>query len=111
MSVTAIGDYVGIPADAEANFAGDWLLFILFDGQILYGAPFAFRVSPDTKLGDLVKTQLAYLLRQHPGIESLDWDRVIWSRGDGRDDPVSLDSTLRENGLKHKSLLRFRTAQ
>jgi phenol/toluene 2-monooxygenase (NADH) P4/A4 len=107
MSVTALGDY-RIPArDVRARFPAP-LLYIGWDGHMMFAAPLCVPVPGETRFADLVAQLLPKLYGQHPDFARVDWARVQWFRSDRlfTPDPTR---TLAELGFQHKSLLRWRT--
>ena len=46
----------------------------------------------------------------HPEWEQIDWSKVTWLL-DGKPFQPQLDKTLQEQGIGHKSVLRFQTPE
>jgi len=108
MSVAAIKEYVGTPLDTVANFHGNQLLYICWDGHLMYAAPFIFLVAPTMKFEDVLTQLVTPVIQLHPDTAKIDWRKVEWEKGDKPWAP-DLGKTIAENGLVHKEYLRFRT--
>jgi phenol hydroxylase P4 protein len=107
VSVAALGEYRFAPRDAAANFPQP-LLYIGWDQHMMFCAPLAVPVAPQTRFRDLVEQLLPRLYGEHPDFARIDWQRVQWFRSDALFTPRP-DATLAEQGFGHKSVLRFRT--
>jgi phenol/toluene 2-monooxygenase (NADH) P4/A4 len=108
MSVVAITpEYSGEMKDRVENFHGQQLLAIGWEHHLSYG-PLCIPVSPELPFGTLVSQIIPTLYPAHPDTARVDWDRVEWMRS-GQPFAPDPAKTLRENGLGHKALLRFRT--
>lgn len=108
MSVTAVSEYVGMPRDSVENFHGNQLLYVCWDGHLMLAAPFTLAVSPQSIFGDVVSQQIAPVLQVHPDAAHVEWDRVEWELS-GKKWAPAFGKTVVENGLSHKTFLRFRT--
>lgn len=108
MSVTAIKEYVGTPLDTVANFHGNQLLYICWDGHLMYAAPFIFMVAPTMKFEDVLTQLVQPVIAQHPDTAKIDWRQTTWVKGTRAWTP-DFDKTVAENGLVHKEYLRFTT--
>ncbi|MCP3022967.1 phenol hydroxylase subunit P4 [Cupriavidus basilensis] len=108
MSVVSIGPYTFEPADREAVFHGNRLLYIGWDRHLLFCAPHCLPLPPSMRLRDVVENVLPGVYGYHPDFARIDWSRVEWLRG-GEPWQPDLDRTLEENGLGHKAVIRFRT--
>lgn len=109
MSVKALyDDYHGEVVDAVANFNGNILIYILWDGDLLYGAPGTLQVAPDTPFGEFRDDALSAAYAGHPHWPGVDWETVTWNL-DGRAITPQPSQTLAALGVGHKSMLRFRT--
>ncbi len=109
MSVKAISDdYRGEVLDAVENFHGNQLLFVGWDDHLMFCAPLALALPPETPFRKLTGEILADAYGYHP-----DWARVDWSRAEwlssGEPFAPDPDKTLAELGLGHKACLRLRT--
>ncbi len=108
MSVTSIGSYEFEPLDKLENFHGNQLTYINWEEHLMFCAPLCFPFPPDMPFGALVNEVLPGAYGQHPDFEKIKWDEVVWKL-DGKDFTPNMDASLADNGLGHKSLLRFWT--
>jgi phenol hydroxylase P4 protein len=109
MSVKAIrADYHGDMKDSVDKFHGNQLLSIGWDRHLMYATPACIPVPPAMPFGVLVGQVLPTLFGQHPQFAQIDWEQVEWLRG-GEPFVPAMDQSLADNGLGHKSLIRFRT--
>lgn len=108
MAVAAYSEYVAEPRDVVANFHGKQLVYVSWDRHLLFAAPFLLCLPPDTLFGDMVKGPLTELLKADPDAAAIDWAAVEWRRGAQAWTP-DFNATLAENGIAHKTQLRFRT--
>lgn len=100
--------YTGPVADTEDKFHGKRLLYIGWDDHLLFCAPVCLPLPPDLPFGALIEQVLPGVYGSHPDFARIDWSSVSWldSGQPFKPDPVK---TLAENGLVHKSVIRFRT--
>jgi phenol hydroxylase P4 protein len=111
MSVKAIRpDYHGDMKDSVDKFHGQQLLGIGWDQHLMYATPLCVPVPPQMPFGALVEQVLPALFGQHPQFTQIDWSQVQWLRA-GQPFEPALDRSLADNGLAHKSVLRFRTPE
>lgn len=108
MSVTAIQDYRFVPRDRVENFHGNRLLFVGWEDHLMFCAPFAFPLPPDTPFRALLDQVLPGAYGYHPDFAKIDWNRAEWSRS-GQPWQPDYDRSLGDNGLGHKDAIRFRT--
>jgi phenol hydroxylase P4 protein len=108
MSVVAITpDYSGEMKDRVENFHGQQLLGIGWEHHLSYG-PLCIPVSPDLPFGVLAGEIIPSLYPAHPDTARIDWSRVEWLRS-GKVFTPDPAKSLKDNGLGHKAMLRFRT--
>lgn len=108
MSVKAMyDDYHGEVRDAVANFHGNILVYVLWDGDLLFGAPGTLQVAPDMPFAAFRDEALAPAYAGHPDWPRVRWQEVRWNL-DGTDIEPSSTATLADLGVGHKSMLRFR---
>ena len=111
MSVKAIRPgYHGDMKDSVDKFHGQQLLGIGWDQHLMYATPLCVPLPPQMPFGALVEQVLPALFGQHPQFAQIDWSRVQWLRA-GQPFEPALDRSLADNGLAHKSVLRFRTPE
>ena len=101
--------YTGEVKDREELFHGNRLLYIGWDQHNMICAPIALPLPPAMPFGDLIDKVLpttAYAA--HPDWPKIDWSKVQWLRSNEAFKPDPKKS-LADNGLGHKSLIRFKT--
>lgn len=108
MSVTAIKEYVGTPLDVVENFKGNQLLYVCWDGHLMYAAPFIFSVPPTMKFEDFLAQMVVPVIKDHPDTPKINWRATTWEKAEKAWTP-QFDRTVAENGLVHKEYLRFNT--
>lgn len=105
--MNALGAYDFAARDAAAHFRLP-LLYIGWDQHMMFCAPLCVPLPPDLPFASLQRSVLPGLYGEHPDFERIDWPRVQWFRGEHMFKPDPL-LTLGQMGLRHKSVLRFRT--
>ncbi len=108
MSVTAIGEYPVLPRDGVENFHGNQMVIVGWDKHLMISSPMAFPLPPDMPFGALVQEVMPAAFAQHPDWEKIDWSTVEWML-DGEAFTPDLEKSLKDNGVGHKSVIRFRT--
>jgi phenol hydroxylase P4 protein len=109
MPVIALDNpYRGEVRDLEENFHGQRLLFIGWEDHLMFCAPHCIPVGPETTFGMLANQILPGIYGQHPDWANVEIERIEWFRSGERFEP-QFDSTLADNGIGHKGLIRFRT--
>ena len=108
MSVTSIGKYEFEPLDKVENFHGNQLTYINWEQHLLFCAPVCLPLPPEMPFGALVQEVLPSVYNKHPDYEKINWDEVKWTL-DGADFTPNMEASLGDNGLGHKSLVRFWT--
>ena len=78
MPVLALKDYQFSPADTQDKFHGGQLLFVGWDDHLMFCAPLAYCVPPDTRFGDLCEKTLATSYGYHPDWKMVDFTQVTW---------------------------------
>jgi phenol/toluene 2-monooxygenase (NADH) P4/A4 len=110
MSVQAIRpEYVGEVKDRVELFHGNRLLYIGWEQHNMIAAPIALPLPPAMLFGDLIDKVLpTTVFTAHPDWPKIDWSQVEWLRSN---EPFRPDwkKSLADNGLGHKSLIRFHT--
>jgi phenol hydroxylase P4 protein len=101
--------YTGEVKDRVELFHGNQLIYIGWDQHNMVCAPLALPLPPAMPFGDLIDKVLpttAYAA--HPDWPKIDWSKVQWLHSS---EPFKPDpkKSLADNGLGHKSLIRFRT--
>ncbi len=110
MAINPLGDYVHINKDAVENFHGNQVVYIHWDKHNLFTAAAAFPLPPDMPFGALLEEVIPSIFASHPEYEKLKWDKVEWILDD-EDFTPDTGASLKDNGIGHKSLLRFITPE
>lgn len=108
MSVVSIGDYPAIVKDGVENFHGNQMVIIGWDHHLMISSPMAFPLPPGMPFGALVGEVMPVAFNQHSDWEQINWDKVVWMLDNGPFTP-DFDKSLEENGIGHKSVVRFKT--
>ena len=109
MPVAAITpDYAGERKDRVENFHGNLVLYVGWDHHLMFCAPVAFAVPPDTPMSKVLDEMIPGAYAQHPEFERIDWDAARWLLNGEAFSP-DRNATLAEQGIDHKSILRFET--
>ncbi len=100
--------YSGPVADAEDRFHGKRLLYVGWEDHLLFSAPVCLPLPADMPFGALLSEVLPGVYGIHPDFAKVDWPSVQWfdSGRPFRPDP---EKSLADNGLVHKSVIRFRS--
>ena len=110
MSVTAMYDYQGEPKDVQANFHGNQLVYFGWDQHLMFCAPVCLPLPPDMPFGAVIQEVLPSVYASHPDWAQIDWESVRWTL-DQKPFTPDLGRSLEDQGVVHKSLLRFRTPE
>ncbi len=108
MPVTAIGAYPAIVKDGVENFHGNIMVIIGWDQHVMVSSPMAFPLPPVMPFGALVAEVIPAAYGPDPDFAAIDWDKVEWMLDD-RPFAPDPEKSLAENGIGHKSVIRFRT--
>ncbi|MBE9548789.1 MAG: phenol hydroxylase subunit P4 [Proteobacteria bacterium] len=108
MSVLSIGEYEGTVMDNVERFHGNQLVYINWEKHLFFCAPHAFPLPPDMPFAAFVGELLPATYSAHPDWEKIDWSSVEWLL-DGEAFTPDMDASLKDNGVGHKSCLRFTT--
>jgi phenol hydroxylase P4 protein len=100
--------YCGPVADTEDRFHGKRLLYVGWDDHLLFCAPVCLPLPPDMPFGALIADVLPGVYGSHPDFARIDWHRVQWLDS-GKPFQPDAAKSLADNGLAHKSVIRFRT--
>ena len=107
MSVKSPKPYNFPAKDVRENFPAP-LLFIGWEDHLMFCAPFALPLPPDTPFGALSTAVLPTMYGVHPDFAKIDWNTVQWFKSGEPWQPDPAKS-LADNGLQHKDSIRFRT--
>ncbi|WP_077000100.1 phenol hydroxylase subunit P4 [Variovorax sp. KK3] len=109
MPVVALAPhYQGTVADAEDRFHGNRLLYIGWEDHLLFCSPVCLPLPPGMPFGALLKDVLPGVYGSHPDFARIDWTQVRWLDS-GKPFTPDPAKSLADNGLVHKSVIRFRT--
>lgn len=110
MATKTIGHYNPSVRDRAENFHGNILLYVGWDKHRMINSAMGFPLPPQMPFKALLSEVLPMCFKDHPDFERLDWATtpVIW-RLNGEVFAPDVDKSLEENGIDHKSLLRFET--
>jgi len=108
MTVTALGEYDFKPADALENFHGNQLVYVGWDKHLMFCSPTAYPLPPDMPFSALVSEVITSTYGFHPDFEKIDWAKVEWLI-DGNPVHPDMEKSLIDNGIGHKSVVRFIT--
>jgi phenol/toluene 2-monooxygenase (NADH) P4/A4 len=104
----AYEDYSGTVSDAAENFRGNQVVYLGWDRHLMFATPVALPLSPAMPFTALVEQVLPGADGLHPEFARIDWNDVQWQL-DGRAFEPARDASLADNGIGHKSVLRFVT--
>ena len=109
MAVAAITEnYVGERLDRVENFHGNQVLYVGWDHHLMFCAPVAFAVPPDAPFSKVLEELIPGAFSLHPEFGEIDWNQVEWHLNAESFTPDT-NATLAEQGIDHKSILRFAT--
>ena len=94
--------------DRIENFHGNQVVYVHLEDHLTFCAALAFPLPPAMPFGALVKDVLPVYYGMHPDFPQIDWSAVRWVV-DGKPLIPALDKSLQENGIGHKSSIRFWT--
>ena len=96
------------PRDHVDNFHGNRVVYVHWEKHLSFCAAMAFPLPPPMPFAALVGELLPQFYGMHPDFAKIDWTKATWTL-DGKAFTPALDRSLEENGVGHKSLLRFQT--
>ena len=109
MAVKAITpDYPARARDPVENFHGNIMFHVNWEKHLMFCSPLAMVMPPDTPFSKLVEEALPNAYGYHPDMAKVDWSKVEWTRDNEPFEPKP-DATLADNGIEHRTLLRFTT--
>jgi phenol hydroxylase P4 protein len=94
--------------DRLENFHGNQLVYVHWEEHLAFCSAVAFPLPPAMPMGALLSEVLPGVYGIHPDWGKIDWTAVRWTL-DNKDFSPRLDVSLADNGIGHKSLLRFWT--
>jgi phenol hydroxylase P4 protein len=96
------------PRDTRESFHGNIMIYVHWEEHLMFCAALAFPLPPQMPFGALVSEVIAPHYAAHPDAAKIDWSTVIWDI-DGKKVTPDFNASLEDNGLDHKSLIRFWT--
>ena len=107
MAVKSLGPYTFAAKDTVDKFPAP-LLYIGWDDHKLFCSPVCVPMPPSTTFRELVQGTLPGIYSAHPDFAKIDWGSAEWFLS-GQAFQPDMDKTMAENGIGHKSAIRFRT--
>ena len=101
-------EYKGEVKDMRANFGDNQVVYVGWDHHLLFAAPFAYPVPPQMPFKALLTEVMPTTFSDHPEFEQINWNEVEWVL-DGQPFIPQMDVSLQDQGIGHKSALRFHT--
>ncbi|MGB0238998.1 MAG: phenol hydroxylase subunit P4 [Cycloclasticus sp.] len=108
MAIIAKDGYIDLVRDRVENFHGNQLVYVGWDDHLLFSAAQAFPLPPEMPFQALVSEAMASVFNDHPDFKEIDWASAEWVL-DGKPFSPVMEASLKENGVGHKSLIRFKT--
>ena len=109
MAVAAIVEnYTGERLDAVENFHGNQVLYVSWDYHTMICAPVAFPVPPGMPFGKVIEELIPGAFGLHPEFGDIDWSTARWHLNGEAFSP-DMDASLADQGIDHKSIVRFAT--
>jgi len=108
MSVTAIGEYPVMVRDGVEQFHGNQMVIIGWDKHLMISSPMAYPLPPEMPFEAFVNEIMPISFSAHPDWKQIKWDDVQWSL-DGESFTPDMRASLKDNGIGHKSVIRFQT--
>jgi len=99
-------DYKGEALDGVENFHGNIMIHVNWEKHLMFCAPLAFALPPDMPFSKLIGEVLPEAYGYHPDWQKVDWAKVTWTHDHQPFEPKP-DASLADNGIIHRSLLRF----
>lgn len=96
------------PRDIQANFHGNQITYLAWDHHLMFCSPFAYALPPATTFAELRDRIMPEAFGVHPMFAAIDWDQATWLLN-GQPFTPKPDVGLAEQGIGHKSVLRFQT--
>lgn len=94
--------------DRVENFHGNQLVYLHWEEHLMFCAALAFPFPPDMPFGAVIGEIIPTFYGMHPDFEKIDWSTVRWQI-DGREVTPDPEKSLKDNGIGHKSMIRFWT--
>lgn len=101
-------DYKGEVLDKRENFGDNQVVYVGWDHHLMFCAAFAYPLPPETPFGVLLNDVMPTTFGSHSEFSEVDWNKTEWLL-DGQPFIPQMDVALQDQGVGHKSLLRFNT--
>jgi phenol hydroxylase P4 protein len=101
-------DYHGEHRDRVENFHGNQVVYVGWDHHLMFCAPVAFALPPETPFSKLQDEVIPGAFSLHPDFGDVDWDKVQWHLN-GEPFTPERDKSLLDQGVDHKSIIRMTT--
>lgn len=108
MPDVAIGPYTFESKDRVESFHGNQVVYWHWERHLMFYAAVAMPLPPSMPFGAVVDTIFPQIYGYHPDFKKIDWAAVTWTV-DGAPLTPDPEASLIENGIGHKSLVRFWT--
>lgn len=110
MATKVIGNYNPSVRDKVENYHGNILVYVSWDKHRMINSAMAFPLPPQMPFEAFLTQVLPTCYKDHPDFEKLDWKKtaVNWNLN-GEPFTPNVEKSLEENGIDHKSLIRFET--
>ena len=95
-------------SDALENYKGKQLLYVNWERHRMFSRPFVLALPPETLFSVIIDQYMTDCFSYHPDWKQIDWNTVVWQNGNTPFTP-DRNKSLKENGIGHKDLIRFRT--
>lgn len=92
----------------STDYGGNILVYVHWEEHLSFCAALTFPLPPAMPWAALVEQVIAPHYAAHPQAAKIDWSKVRWMI-DGKDVAVTFDASLADNGVRHKSVIRFWT--
>ena len=103
-------NYKGEVKDKKENFGDNQVVYVGWDHHLMFPAPFAYLVPPEMPFEGLLYQVMPVSFSVHPEWREIDWSTVEWML-DGKLFQPDFKLSLADQGVGHKSVLRFHTPQ
>tara|TARA_R110000782_G_scaffold163246_2_gene255316 strand:+ start:13519 stop:13878 length:360 start_codon:yes stop_codon:yes gene_type:complete len=110
VSVKAISEYTAEPMDTVDKFHGMQLVYIYWKNHLMFCASFAFLVDPEMSFESMLTNTFLPAVKDHPDSGKINFESATWLLN-GNDFNASMELSLRDNKIDHKSLLTFTTPE
>ncbi|MDO6513297.1 MULTISPECIES: phenol hydroxylase subunit P4 [Neptuniibacter] len=103
-------EYKGEVLDKLENFNGNQVVYVGWDHHLMFCAAFAYPLPPEMPFRALLDDVMPEAFSLHPEFSKINWDKAEWLL-DGQPFIPQLNASLIDQGIGHKSLLRFQTPE